>query len=340
MYGKASEALAKARSSVSDEAAQTALYACATVGAWTLAKAGGDLVRGVWKHFLRPRRNLRARYGSSDPSVAPWAVVTGGADGIGLAYCQQLAEAGFNLCVIDKDAAGEAALAKALPLLTELVYIQFDFANLGSQEGFGKLESQLTAKLAGKDVAVLVNNVAEFQHQDLVNSHWSYILRASHVNAHSYAAMARHFLPGLLARASGGVRSAVINVGTCAAEPQNPRYRFTIYGATKAYTHIFSSSLREMYSDKLDVMTVIPRQVETKMNPAGFMFTIQPATHAKAVIDQLGYEDITYGAMTHCLEYQMRYRYTMFGMFDKFVQWRNASRNAYLVKVYDSNQGK
>lgn len=81
------------------------------------------------------------------------------------------------------------------------------------------MESQLQERLAGKDVAILVNNVAEFQHQLLVNAPWNYILRATHVNAHSYAAMARHFVPGLLARSSGGVKSAIINVGTCAAEP-------------------------------------------------------------------------------------------------------------------------
>ena len=136
----------------------------------------------------------------------------------------------------------------------------YDFAEISSDEGWKKLESQLKAKLDGKDVAVLVNNVAEFQHELLVSSSWSYVLRASAVNSLSYAAMSRHFVPGMLARFnSSGKRSAVINVGTCAAEPQNPRYQFSIYGATKAYTHILSSSLHEMYNDKLDVMTVIPR---------------------------------------------------------------------------------
>ena len=111
------------------------------------------------------------------------------------------------------------------------------------------------------------------------------MLRASNVNAHSYAAMARHFVPGMLTRHAKGYRSAIINVGTCAAEPQNPRYQFSIYGASKAYSHILSSSLQEMYSDKIDVMTVIPRQTETPMNPAGYMFTAQPEDHAKAVFD-------------------------------------------------------
>lgn len=55
----------------------------------------------MWKHLLRPRKNLLARYQRSGKQ--PWAVITGGAGGIGLAYAKELAAAGFALCVIDKD---------------------------------------------------------------------------------------------------------------------------------------------------------------------------------------------------------------------------------------------
>lgn len=90
------------RLELSDDAKKGVLYGAAAVGAWKLLQASSDIASGVWKHFLRPRRNLVARYGNG--SSAPWAVVTGGADGIGKAYCQELAAAGFNLCIIDKNA--------------------------------------------------------------------------------------------------------------------------------------------------------------------------------------------------------------------------------------------
>merc|ERR1719232_2510908 len=104
MYSTAKDLLAKAGplNNLSDETKQALLVTCAAVGAMNLAKAGGDLLYGVWKHLLRPRRNLLARYAAKDGSQ-PWAVVTGGADGLGLAYCKQLAAEGFNICVIDKD---------------------------------------------------------------------------------------------------------------------------------------------------------------------------------------------------------------------------------------------
>ena len=66
----------------------------------------------------------------------------------------------------------------------------------------------------------------------------------------------------------------------------NFRYKFALYTATKSYNHILSSGIEEWYGDQIDVMTVIPRQIETNMNPVGYMFTVSPKTHAKAVIDQ------------------------------------------------------
>lgn len=313
-----------------------AVYGLAALGASKIIQLAGDVTYGFWKHFIRPRRNLLRRYGSGKRSVASWAVVTGGADGLGKAYCQQLAGAGFNLIVIDKDNNALARLKTLLDVKVETIC--YDFANLGTEEQCQQLEQQLESKCSGKDIAILINNVAEFQEKKLVDSSWSYILRASNVNAHSYAEMARYFVPGLLKRADQGLRSAIINVGTCAAEPQNPRYQFSIYGATKAYGHILSSSLNEMYADKIDVMTVIPRQTETKMNPAGFMFTAQPDDHAKAVFDQLGYETQTYGVLMHELEYNFRFKYTIFGLFDKYVQWCNASSNADLLKIYGKRE--
>jgi len=315
------------------EQTKKALHGCAALGAWKLMQVAGDVAYGFWKHYMRPRHNLLRRYGAKDRSIVPWAVVTGGADGIGKAYCHQLAGAGFNLIVVDKDSNGLARLKTLMNVKVETIC--YDFADLGTEDNHKELEHQLKSKCTGKDIAILINNAAEFQQKKLVDSSWSYVLRASNVNAHSYAAMAKYFVPGFLARHEQGLLSAVINVGTCAAEPQNPRYQYSLYGATKAYGHILSSSLNEMYSDKIDVMTVIPRQTETKMNPAGFMFTAQPEDHAKAVFDQLGHETQTYAVMMHDLEYNLRFKYTFFGLFDKFVQWGNASKNADLVKIYD-----
>jgi hypothetical protein len=53
---------------------------------WSLIKA------------ILPSKNYRERYGQ--PS---WAVVTGGSDGIGLGFCEELAALGFNVCMIARN---------------------------------------------------------------------------------------------------------------------------------------------------------------------------------------------------------------------------------------------
>ena len=69
---------------LTDEAKKGALYGCAAIGAWQVLKAGKNVAYGVWKHFLRPRHNLKARYAQEGQEA--WAVITGAADGIGKAY--------------------------------------------------------------------------------------------------------------------------------------------------------------------------------------------------------------------------------------------------------------
>lgn len=56
---------------------------------WGLAKAVTSVSAGlqfVWRQYLRPGKNL-SKYGK-------WAIVTGATDGIGRAYCDELAKQG------------------------------------------------------------------------------------------------------------------------------------------------------------------------------------------------------------------------------------------------------
>ena len=50
-------------------------YALMAIGGFKVAEHGLGLVRGLWKHMLRPRRWLKSRY--ADVNVEPWAVISG-----------------------------------------------------------------------------------------------------------------------------------------------------------------------------------------------------------------------------------------------------------------------
>jgi len=263
-------------------------------------------------------------------------VISGAASGIGKGYALELAKDGFNIFFIDKDENDSVKTKNEVQKLgVKCDYIIYDFGTLGSSSEAENLKGSLDNALRGKDIAILINNVAEFQHEEFAEASTETIFRATNVNCHAQAILSSYFIKKLIARP---VRSALVSVGTNAAEPQNPRYKFALYGATKSYNHILSSGLEECYGDKLDVMTVIPRQTKTKMNPADYMFTVTPEAHAKAIIDQLGWESKTYGPLIHDLEYNLRFVYT-FGIFDAFVQYCNKNRSEKMISIYENKKG-
>lgn len=308
-------------------------YALLTIGGIKVAEHAMGFLGGVWKHLVRPRRWLKSRYARKN--VEAWAVISGGASGIGKGYALELAREGFSIFFIDKDEAESIATKNEIQRLgVNCSYLIYDFGALGNVSEGENLCSTLDSDLKGKDVAILINNVAEFQHEEFANCSLGTIFRATNVNCHAQAILSNYFLKKLIARP---VKSALVSVGTNAAEPQNPRYKFALYGASKSYNHILSSGINEWYGDKVDVMTVIPRQTKTKMNPADYMFTATPEGHAKAIIDQLGWEKQTYGPLMHDLEYNMRFVYS-FGLFDKFVQWCNKSRSENMIKLYEQQK--
>ena len=51
----------------------------------------------IYRHFLRPRKNLLKRYGGG------WAVVTGASSGIGFAYCKELVKIGFKVAMVARN---------------------------------------------------------------------------------------------------------------------------------------------------------------------------------------------------------------------------------------------
>merc|ERR1712010_148041 len=81
-----------------------------------LVKYGLEVLNFLYKIFLRPGLNLKKRYGG-------WAIVTGCTDGIGKAFCQELAKKGFPLLLVSRT---EAELKKED---VEVKYLAVDFGS-------------------------------------------------------------------------------------------------------------------------------------------------------------------------------------------------------------------
>jgi short-subunit dehydrogenase len=86
-----------------------------------------------------------------------WVVVTGGSDGIGLEICEQMAEKGFNICIIARN---ESKINEKLSILEKKHNVKtrcivFDFAELCFISDYKK---RIALKLKDIDIAMLFLN--------------------------------------------------------------------------------------------------------------------------------------------------------------------------------------
>lgn len=133
---------------------------------------------------------------SADPRARPYgdlhgrtALVTGGAGGIGAAVAAALADQGAHVVVVDRDAAGAAAVAERVG---------------GTPRVLDLTDPDAVAGL-DRDVDVLVNN-AGVQHvapvHELDPAQWR---RIQDLMVTAPYLLARHFLPGMYARGWGRI---------------------------------------------------------------------------------------------------------------------------------------
>jgi hypothetical protein len=85
-----------------------------SLGLVQLCRIGLAVDLFFWRHFIRPAKKLK-KYGS-------WAAVTGATDGIGRAYCDELAKQGVN-CVRGHDLCNARSTHSKLMLLQRILSI-------------------------------------------------------------------------------------------------------------------------------------------------------------------------------------------------------------------------
>lgn len=76
----------------------TIFFGLVLIGLATISRWMYESATFVHRHLFRTTYNMFSRYGRENS----WAVITGGSDGIGLEICYQMAEQGFNICIIGR----------------------------------------------------------------------------------------------------------------------------------------------------------------------------------------------------------------------------------------------
>jgi 17beta-estradiol 17-dehydrogenase / very-long-chain 3-oxoacyl-CoA reductase len=217
------------------------------IGIFKLAVLVHWLLSLLNKHLLRRKLNLIERYGTGS-----WAVVTGASDGIGAAYCRLLAKDGFNIVLVSRTMSKLQKVEKECRELNPKIQtriVQADFAGNANLQFY----EAIYKKVEDLDISILINNAGvmytgRFDEKG-TEKKWVDTLD---VDVTHVSMMTSFFINKLLNRATGGKKSALINVSSqigylngCAGA--------VVYCASKGYVNYFTQAVAFELRDKLDV---------------------------------------------------------------------------------------
>ncbi|CAM8885828.1 unnamed protein product [Rhodiola kirilowii] len=312
------------------------LRVATAIGLFSLSKLILGFLKFVWVNFLRPPKDLVKTYGS-------WALITGGANGIGQALAFQLASKGLNLIIVDCDKAQLETTTRLLhEEFRERVEVRMDLNELKMDE----IVRRIRECIEGLDVGVLINNAGtaytypKFLHEVTMDVVECII----NVNAAAVTCVTTAVLPSMMRKKRG----AIVNIGSCSAHVLDAYPLVSIYGATKAYVEHFSKSTSVEYKRfGIDVQCQAPLFISTKMTRRrkGSLIMPTPKAWSKASIRWIGYDDICVPYWPHYVMAILGKTMTPTSILNWYMMQFNMSMREYYskkdgVKIVDDFNGK
>ena len=162
-----------------------------------------------------------------------WAVVTGASSGLGRGLAARLADRGMSLVLTGRNEARLNEAAQQIRFVAPRAKVETVAADLATRSGV----SVLLDHVGDRPIEVLVNNAGFGSYGPFAESDADREDHEVAVDVSAVIALARAFLPGMIARKSGGI----LNVASTIAFQPAP-YQ-AVYGASKAFVLSFSQAL-------------------------------------------------------------------------------------------------
>jgi NAD(P)-dependent dehydrogenase (short-subunit alcohol dehydrogenase family) len=188
------------------------------------------------------------------------AIVTGAAQGIGLACVEALAEAGAKVVIADRD--GKAAETARGELKEKGYDIETVVMDVTDSRRVSEVADQLAARHG--NIGVLVNNAgiarSETPAETVTDEHW---LNVIDVNLNGTFWCCRAFGRHMLEAKAG----AIVNIGSMSGFIVNKPQEQCYYNASKAAVHHLTKSLAAEWATRgVRVNAVAPTYIETPLN--------------------------------------------------------------------------
>jgi short-subunit dehydrogenase/uncharacterized protein YndB with AHSA1/START domain len=162
-----------------------------------------------------------------------WAIVTGASSGLGRGLAARLADRGMSLVLTGRNAARLDEAAHQIRRAAPRVKVETVAADLSTRAGV----SALLDHVGERPIEVLVNNAGFGSYGPFAEADADREAEEVAVDVSAVVTLARAFLPGMLARRSGGI----LNVASTIAFQPAP-YQ-AVYAASKAFVLSFSQAL-------------------------------------------------------------------------------------------------
>uniref|UniRef100_A0A8C1H3G6 Hydroxysteroid (17-beta) dehydrogenase 3 n=2 Tax=Cyprinus carpio TaxID=7962 RepID=A0A8C1H3G6_CYPCA len=214
-------------------------------------------------------------------ALGKWAVVTGGSDGIGRAYAEELSKLGMSVIIISRNQEKLDRAARKIELTTgrEVKVIAADFTK---DDRYGHIQENIE----GLEIGILVNNVGILPSKIPCK-----LLETSDLEE-------LRTICGMQQRGRG----VILNVSSGIAKIPCPIY--TLYAASKVFVERFSKGLQAEYKSKgIIIQMVAPFGVSTPMtgHQKPDMVTFTPEEFVRSSLKYLKAGDQTYGSVTHTI---------------------------------------
>ncbi len=186
-----------------------------------------------------------------------FALVTGGSSGIGLAFVHQLAERGYNICIVSNQE-GE------LPLLEKEITEKYSvkcvslFIDLSQDNAVQEVYNFCQVNLL--TIEVLIYCAGILIAEEFINITPQQISTLLKLHILTTTLLCQLFAIDMVARKKG----FILTISSTSASMPYPI--ISIYGPSKSYIRNFTKAIRnELYSKNINVCCVLPGAVDTNL---------------------------------------------------------------------------